>query len=173
MGQDKAELIWRGQSFLNHTRALLDACGALPILISGVEGGLPDKIPGGGPVSGLCALRDIVAQGQGPLNWIILPVDMPLLQPQTVKRLMAKDAPATYFEDKPLPLCLRFDEIAPRVFDDIAERLKKGQSTSVYGFLKTVKGQAITPLPHEMPELVNINTRQEFEQLKETSHVER
>ena len=81
MGRDKASLIWRGHSLLDHARRLAQAAGADPVLISGRKDGLADPLPDLGPAGGVLAL---VRHWQAavdclPARWLLLPVDMPAL----------------------------------------------------------------------------------------------
>ena len=85
MGTDKAGLLWRGQSLLEHMRELLQEAGAVRVLTSGPyvgAGGLPDQEADMGPLGGLLTL----AQTQVDGVYVLVPVDMPLLSASLLRR---------------------------------------------------------------------------------------
>ncbi|KRG71526.1 molybdenum cofactor guanylyltransferase [Pseudoxanthomonas dokdonensis] len=109
MGRDKAMLDWRGQPLLLHMQALLQQAGCTPILISGdypQYSGIADQDPGMGPLGGLATLLPRMADG----HWLLVPVDMPRLDPQLLTRLrQAPAAACVCFQDQVLPMRLQVD----------------------------------------------------------------
>ncbi|CAM3787498.1 molybdenum cofactor guanylyltransferase [Parendozoicomonas haliclonae] len=87
MGQDKAHLSWHGQPLFLHMAAVLKEAGAARTMINRIgDGGdwVRDVIPGRGPLSGIhAALAESKAQAL-----VIVPVDMPLLQPEHIQTLV-------------------------------------------------------------------------------------
>lgn len=93
MGQDKASLQWQGQSWLERAIALLQGTGATAVYVSGKPEhplGVPDLLPYHGPPGAAYSLLDWLHQrrqlNDGPL--LLIPVDMPLLKPATLQRLI-------------------------------------------------------------------------------------
>ncbi|HBQ16925.1 MAG TPA: molybdenum cofactor guanylyltransferase, partial [Myxococcales bacterium] len=61
MGEDKAGLVYGGQTLLDHARALLEAAGCSSIYVSGrpdEPDGLEDTNPGGGPAHAIIDMLD-------------------------------------------------------------------------------------------------------------------
>jgi molybdenum cofactor guanylyltransferase len=164
MGTDKASLPYRGQTLLDHMRGLARQVGAVTILVGGSSrADLKDHIAGAGPVASLCALVDAA---KGPERWLVLPVDMPLLGPDLLRRLVA-GAAAVYFAGHPLPLALTMDSRARSVLERAKNRLLDGQSVAVHEVLAQLEADALPPSAGERKQLVNANTPEEWEELAE------
>jgi molybdopterin-guanine dinucleotide biosynthesis protein A len=94
-GADKGSLAWEGRALLDR---VLDAVAeADEIVVAGpvVPTSRPvrfarEQPPGGGPVAGLIAARRALEQRTGLL--VVVAVDMPLLTPDTVARLLTAAA---------------------------------------------------------------------------------
>lgn len=87
-GVAKAEVAFRGRTLLDH--ALAATSGASDVVVVGapVPGvrTVRETPAGGGPAAGLLAGRDAL----GEVEWLVaLAVDMPLVAPTTVRRLLA------------------------------------------------------------------------------------
>jgi len=112
MGRDKAALEWQGQSWLDHSAQRLRDSGLSHIYVSGQRDQydcLPDPVAGLGPAAGIC--HCVAALSGRYAAALFLPVDMPLLQSDSL-RLLANgltDGQGAIFADSPLPLCLRLD----------------------------------------------------------------
>jgi len=116
MGTDKAELEWRpGQSLLARAIELAEAAGCARVIVSGDRPGhdcVPDRRPGRGPLAGLEAVLDARAAELNSGLLLVLPLDMPLLQPATLRELLvATRAGATgaVFANGPLPMAVRIE----------------------------------------------------------------
>ncbi|GIX17533.1 MAG: hypothetical protein KatS3mg119_1719 [Rhodothalassiaceae bacterium] len=110
MERDKALLVWRGRTLLDHAHDLAAAMGAAPILLSGRPGGLPDPVPDLGPIGGVLSLaRHWRTRRQAlPARWLLLPVDMPALDVAALAPLLADGVePVTHYAGRPLPAVLR------------------------------------------------------------------
>ncbi|MFT4089816.1 MAG: molybdenum cofactor guanylyltransferase [Asticcacaulis sp.] len=113
MGQDKAGLMWQGQSWLDHTAQILRDAGADKIYVSGKREGyisLQDMIDGRGPLAAICSCALQIEDEVEAL--LFVPVDMPLLSAEALKTLSegAEDVQAAVFADFSLPLLLRLDD---------------------------------------------------------------
>lgn len=87
MGQDKALLSWRGETWLDRARRGLAAAGAERTLVLGrpdLSDGLADPAPGRGPAVNLAALLSTIPGGT---RLLVVPVDMPGLSPDLLRRL--------------------------------------------------------------------------------------
>lgn len=108
MGRDKALLDWHGQPLLLHMRALLLRAGAEAVVLSGdypAHGGIADDRPGNGPMAGLAQRAPQLHDG----DWLIVPVDMPLLTPELLHALRDAAGDCASCRDHPLPMRLRLD----------------------------------------------------------------
>ena len=111
MGRDKALLPWQGRPLIERQIAVLRAAGADAIRVSGNRpgyGGIPDAIPGSGPLAGLASVGAVCPDA----HLLIIPVDMPLLSAALLQRLhveVQSAAGCIRFADHVLPMCLRWD----------------------------------------------------------------
>lgn len=108
MGTDKAMLPWGAGTLIAHMHALLLTAGARQVVVSGHRpefDGVPDAQPGTGPMGALAQLAPQLQAGQ----WLVVPVDMPLLTVELVHALLSVDAACACVEDHPLPMALRLD----------------------------------------------------------------
>lgn len=107
MGQDKAFLEYKGQPLLNHMMDILKQSGVTDIYISGEREGyhcLVDRAPHNGPAWAMCdVLRSLKSKGYDGV--IFVPVDMPFLNAEMLKMLIAQDNGAA-FTGSPLPACI-------------------------------------------------------------------
>ncbi len=105
MGSDKAELLYRGQTFLERAKTLLGQAGCSPVLVSGrpdLPEGIPDRQPGQGPARAILdALTGISGQCPGAL---FIPIDMPLLEADDLRPLIPENPErACAWASHPLP----------------------------------------------------------------------
>lgn len=154
MGQDKARLNYNGQPLYLHMTALLRSCGLEEIVLAGEIVGatncLCEPVPHQGPAR---ALAHIISQlGSRFRHLLVVPVDMPLLTPALLIRLMSQQQPCHYIHH-PLPAML-------------ACLLPPPDAASMRALLTA---QQALPLP--LPELAdqamrNFNTPEEWTQLQ-------
>lgn len=110
MGRDKALLRWRGRPLIEHQIALLHAAGVREVKISGNRPdyhGVADAVPQAGPLGGIAG----IAAACEDAELLIVPVDMPQLQPSLLRRLRDAQTQAgcVRFVDRVLPMRLRLD----------------------------------------------------------------
>lgn len=163
MGADKASLPYRGGTLLSHMRTLAARSGAASILVGGGPlGELQDPVAGAGPVASLCALAEYALPETVPSRWVVLPVDMPLLEPALVRRLAAAPARAAAFTGHPLPLALSLDAETRTVLARLKIRLLAQGSVAVRQVLGLLGGQDLGASDSETAQLINVNTPDEW-----------
>lgn len=110
MGQNKADLLFRGQPLVSQMQQLLWDAGVDDCTVSGprpADGWLADRQPGLGPLAGIdTALNTLACDAV-----LLVPVDMPLLTPRLLQTLLvhsaAIQAEACGYQYGPFPLWLR------------------------------------------------------------------
>lgn len=156
MGQDKAQLSWNGSTLLDHAIALLRESGIRTVRVAGHRPGydcIPDQKPGAGPG---VAISDLLASLPETAHVLVVPVDMPLMTPALLSRLLQTPGGAAYFEGFPLPALL-----PARTPDGHALR------ADTLRHLHVQAGSTALPLAADEAALfVNVNTPQEWEALK-------
>jgi molybdopterin-guanine dinucleotide biosynthesis protein A len=163
MGVDKAGLVLAGETLLERAIRLLHAAGAIRVIVSGARAGyecIPDTSAGVGPAGGITS--SLQGLGDGPV--VFLPVDMPMLDVESLRPLLAAldQSPAAAYARHPLPLALRNGPDARM----IARRLvgRGGPSPSVRELIAQLGGRTIDP-GQAGPRLQNINTPDEWSRL--------
>lgn len=167
MGCDKARLQWHGQSLLERALQCLANAGAGACRVSGNRpepDALPDPqaFPQAGPLAGLwaaaCAYPDRAL--------VVVPVDMPHLPPEWLRRLIhaLNQAPATQFVGKPLPLAFWADAHARRSLH--AALADPRGKRAVGAWLAGLPARAL-PIPsHPANALDNLNRPEEWAALE-------
>ena len=102
MGRDKAKLKVQKGTLADLMAEKLHAVGCAPVLLSG-PGGIADRYPGRGPLAGLHAA---LGHAAGAAALLAVPVDMPGLRPQTLRRLGQAPGAAAHYAGHTLPLKL-------------------------------------------------------------------
>ena len=109
MGQDKSLLMHCDQSMLEFSCNLLSASGCESVIVSGPnKGQITDLLPEKGPLGGIYSC----IQHYGPNDYLVVPVDMPLMSEQSLRELILtarRVNRSVYFKASPLPLLLKFD----------------------------------------------------------------
>jgi molybdenum cofactor guanylyltransferase len=105
MGQDKAQLMWRGRFLIDHAIARFREAGVTNVAVSGdrpAYGGIGDLHPGEGPLAGLLT----IASAHPSRRLLIVPVDMPRFPASLIAQLATRepDAAALHFPNAPMPL---------------------------------------------------------------------
>lgn len=89
MGLDKAELRYKGRRLVDHMAALLRASGVETVYVSGAVSSyhsIHDVVSDRGPVGGLYSVVQALAESTFD-SALVVPVDMPLLTPDLLRRL--------------------------------------------------------------------------------------
>ena len=170
MGQPKALMpIRSGTTMVEHVVAMaleitdqiviLGSSDALPASLNELRF-LPDKIPGAGPLAGLCSLLDHAGQ-----RWtLLLACDMPLLGPSVLKRLMTHandEVDAVVFAhdaDRDHTCCALYH---PRILSAAVRELTEGEAR-LQNVLNQVRTARLELTPDETRQLTNVNTPEEL-----------
>jgi molybdenum cofactor guanylyltransferase len=110
MGRDKALLTWHGHPLLDHQLQVLRDAGVDDVQVSGERVGhasIADRQPQSGPLGGIAS---VAAALHGEVDLLVIPVDMPRLQPQLLRRLREHPGAACMrLAGHVLPMRLRLD----------------------------------------------------------------
>ena len=109
MGTDKALLIHKGLTLLQHARALLQTLDVSQTIILGRPNepdGSEDYAPGEGPAANIAAF---INTQKPPYKLVVLPVDMPLVETVQMAHLMSYTEGA-FFDDLYLPFYANITE---------------------------------------------------------------
>jgi molybdenum cofactor guanylyltransferase len=111
MGQDKASLVWNGQTSIDRLAAISAARGVTKVMVAGGDYGLPftpDPVVFGGPVGGLLAAATAL---RGARRLLVLAVDAPTLTPEDLDPLLSAPAPGAAYAFLPLPMVVSYDAL--------------------------------------------------------------
>lgn len=166
MQQDKANMphpVYAHQSMLDYAMKILLELGCEKVVLSGANvDGVTDSYYRKGPLGGIYSVLNEVSHTQ----YLIIPVDMPLLDRNLLARLVeqqASDEQSVFFDNAPLPILLS-------VNDSTKEYLLKvltleSADRSIKTFLSSIGARAIKcPSPKK---LINTNTPKEWQLVKQ------
>lgn len=155
MGRDKTRIKVGGQTLLQRAQDLLRVAGCDDVLVAGSDD-LPDRFPGKGPLAGIDAALRKAKSGR----LLVVPVDMPQLQAETIKTLMEQQV-ATYFEGESLPCIL---PVTSRLQAYLNEVLAADDADRSLMALYRHVGAQTLPIEH-MAEFHNCNRPEDLENL--------
>ena len=165
MGRNKAELEYRGESFISRQVKLVRSLGIADIIISGYDKPIaatrfaPDIYPLRGPLGGihgglLEARNDSV---------LVLSVDTPLITPELLKELLA-------FHEGGITVLEHGGELEPligvydRALIPLCEEILKGDNSSIRRLFKAC-GYRIWPYAGDEALLSNCNTPEDYKHI--------
>ena len=164
MGSDKAQLLWRGQSFAEAIASLLTPWCQEVVRVGGEhqDTDLTDVAPDGGPLAGILAALEAYEQDR----LMVVSCDTPALCIEDIKGLMRTDGAASYADAAdlrrwPLPAIIPGHTLA------IARaRFHQGQR-SLHGLLDAI-GAACIPVtdPRQRRRVRGANSREELEAMR-------
>jgi molybdenum cofactor guanylyltransferase len=173
MGEDKAYLEFSGQSLLQAGLNLLKEVDSEIILLSGRDGypeSVPDILEQCGPPGGLYAcleyLSTIDKLDDSPL--LIIPVDMPKLNPDILQALMVNisEQDACHFEGEIFPCVLR---ASVKLRDFLKQLFKEshelGGKRSMRAVLKFCNSKQVSKELFSADFFRNINTPEDYEKV--------
>lgn len=173
MGRDKADLIYQGQTFLQHQIQKGRELGIQDIYVSGYRGGegsftqIPDREKDLGPLGGMLSCFQEIKEGYV----LVLSIDMPLIRMEDLEQLLGWAASSERNEDLIKAAILVHQgkaEPFPGIYhtslaEQIKEELENGKG-SVFRMLKKARHKVIET---ESPEhcFLNINDPVRYELL--------
>ncbi len=171
MGKDKRQLKHEGKTLLEKALRLLEMSDADEIIISGdVQGHecIQDMVPGCGPLGGLHAALHFI-QEQGALDealLLVIPVDMPLLQVDTLARLVhgIGSGDSCRYEKEVFPCVFKASSMLLEHLDDLlADSTELGGNRSMKALLEF--GNAVTLEAASVPSstFLNLNNPQDWQ----------
>ena len=159
MGTDKSRLMFREQTLLQHQQQVLHQLG-LTSVVSGPDG-IHDDFPDyPGPLAGIYSvIRQCPAD-----KWLFVPVDLPLLVPGTLEKLINHPASqGCCFDNHPLPLLLRNSEqLIPQLYLRLTQA---GANLSVRAFARSLNIELLPPTSDDNWHLSNANDPQQWQAL--------
>jgi molybdenum cofactor guanylyltransferase len=167
MGRDKAMLPWRGRPLIEHQLAVLQAAGVDTVQVSGdrpAYHGIVDPIAQAGPLGGIAAVAAACTDGE----LLIVPVDMPRLQPTLLQRLLTATTPAgsVHFAGHVLPMRLRLDAHCRAALIELMA-IANERDRSVRALQERVGASTIALDADEETQLVDCNTEQAWREVCE------
>ena len=158
MGQDKALMLYNGRTLIDHASSLLRAAGCNEVFVSrNAPGFLNDQIEDAGPLSGVHAALDKLgnSDSEKPTELLVLPVDMPQMTPELLKRLVLvgrERSQACYVENRFLPFYLPVSQNTKAI---LTHYLVDQSKRRVVGFLEEVNAACLKAHAFETNRLDN------------------
>ncbi len=169
MGRDKASLLLEGATLLERavttTRLALGVNSR--IVVSGDRPGfecIPDQVAGLGPIGAINSVVKWAVDQTGFIGVLIVPVDMPLLTPASLRYLTdrgLKENVSTQFENFELPAYFRISTALCQALEQLCSPNTVPSSRSLRALLKTLAAIA-APLLNSQTEFINTNTAAQF-----------
>jgi len=182
MGQDKAQLMRNKTKMIDYSKQLLTDSGVSTVIISGDQHQVPDLVSQAGPVGGIYS---VIIQYQ-PKALLILPVDLPLMKADELKKLRLAgelSQKACYFEGNNIPLYLPVNAylelFLAKAFNHFANRSFIGNRSAEFSVrnkeaVHSSKGPSVKALLEQVPHksltitnpmfLCNTNTPEQWQQ---------
>ncbi|AJQ93593.1 molybdenum cofactor guanylyltransferase [Gynuella sunshinyii] len=159
MGQDKSRLMINGQTLLQRQQSILEQLG-LEVIISGPDGVHDEFADYPGPLAGIYS----VIRQQPAASWLFVPVDLPLIRPATLARLMNHSSEAgCCYDYHPLPLLLKS---SAQLIPELYKRLQKsGPDLSVRAFNRSMGVEQLALNSDDEICLSNANDPQQWQTL--------
>jgi molybdenum cofactor guanylyltransferase len=165
MGRDKALLQWHGRPLIEHLIAVLQAAGVSEVKVGGERPeyrGVADPLPQIGPLGGVAG----IANTCGDSELLILPVDMPRLQPALLQRLRDAEpgAGSVRFTGHVLPMRLRLDAACRDALNTVMASSDQ-RSRSLRALQERVGMREIELSAEEAMQLVDCNTEETWREV--------
>lgn len=166
MGSDKALLPWQGRPLIEHQLGVLREAGVDEIRVSGSRedyAGIADTMPQAGPLGGLAGIAQALA---GDAELLVIPVDMPLLQPALLHRLHSErpQARSLSFAAHVLPLRLRLDERSREALSALMSRADPRQR-SLRALQSALGHEELALSADEAAQLADCNTQTQWHEV--------
>lgn len=171
MGQDKALLSFQGMSFIDRNIALLQSINCTEICISGDIhipniNSIPDVKTHNGPVVGIYSMLLYAFQKYDYL--IILPIDMPLLQPELLEKLMINciESDLSYYDKYYFPLCIKLSERTKNILSEIIH-----DTPSIKNMISKLNSYKLLVPKQQKRLFFNVNNPKEFKKLTDEDKI--
>jgi molybdopterin-guanine dinucleotide biosynthesis protein A len=166
MGRDKALLPWQGRPLIERQLATLKQADVTETRVAGDRpdyGGIADAWPHAGPLGGLDGIARAIA---GNIDLLVIPVDMPLLQPPLLRRLRCEHpgARSLSFVDHVLPLRLRLDNASRAMLQNLMQQDDPRQR-SLRALQVALNHQALPLDASERAQLADCNTATQWNEV--------
>jgi len=165
MGQDKAELVWRGETLLkNQINTLCEIVDSDAVFVSGKRPGfqhVPDLDGDKGPLEGVRSVLLNLVKRFSDFHAFVVPVDMPFLSSCDLNALKneARDADVCIFDGTNLPVYISNPAKVVRVID----QMNDGGQPSGFSFKALYKRLKVKRITRSLKtELLNLNTPEEL-----------
>lgn len=177
MGQDKSQLVYRGKSLFQNAMDLLYATGADKVLVSGSVDGydtIEDILPDCGPLGGLHAVLHALDE-EGGLDGsllLVIPVDMPMLNPDALARLVVSigEADNCHYDGEIFPCVFRLQKKLLKHLDGLfSESRELGGERSMKALLKQFSEKKVSSQGFQDTLFLNINDPGDWETFRELS----
>lgn len=170
MNQDKSQLVWQGKKLLQHSCNLLSESGCSQLLISNNErqDSIADRYPNSGPLAGIEAcLHHILNHCADAEAMLVIPVDMPLMNPGLLANICQKAKPgkAVYYASGRFPLLLPVNRELSAILLSILEQQGDGAGLSVRRLLSQLDCQVLEIDKTEETAFYNCNTPEDWNNL--------
>lgn len=166
MGRDKAMLDWHGRPLIEHQIAVLEAAGVDAVRVSGnrpAYQGIADPVAQAGPLGGIAGIAAACADTE----LLIVPVDMPRLQPSLLQRLLAANSTgSTHFAGHVLPMRLRLDDICRTALTELMADDDE-RARSLRALQERVGVSTLALNADEEAQLIDCNTEQAWREVCE------
>jgi molybdenum cofactor guanylyltransferase len=164
MGRDKALLPWHGRPLIEHQIAVLQAAGVDAVRVSGGRPdyqGIADPIAQLGPLGGIAGVAATCNDGE----LLIIPVDMPRLQPALLQRLLAVAAQTgcAHFAGHVLPMTLRLDTDCRNALTQLLA-VDDPRARSLRALQQCVGATAVALDEEAAAQLIDCNTEQTWQE---------
>lgn len=150
MGRNKALLEYQGRPLVDYMVGLLQQTGLNDVYVSGnLEGYrcFPDSTPFAGPAAAIRDIRSQLADYDGAL---FVPVDMPFLTEDILRRLL-QNKNGSHYEGWPLPLYL-------------PTKTDAGEGASVKQMIATMGVTTLSVGTQEQENFMNLNTPEQWQE---------
>ncbi|WP_017443654.1 molybdenum cofactor guanylyltransferase [Gayadomonas joobiniege] len=170
MGQAKSELMVAGLSLLDRTQLCMQKAGIQKVFISGsAEGQIADIYQNLGPLAGVQAVLEYLKLTSYQ-HVVVMPVDMPLVQPSDIKKLIQQAAhqqTSLYYASSIMPFIVYNFKFQT---EPLTHLLKQAEASSSRGpsfkqFLQQISAREIQA--DNPKHLLNVNTPEAFAQIEQ------
>ena len=167
---DKADLVWEGNSLIDHTRKTLIEAGCREVLVSNNKHPtyIKDRYLNSGPLAGIDACLNFIKSSEVVTDFLlVMPVDMPLMRSSLLKKLIAQAEMNTicFYNLGRFPLLLPVNETLSLILKQSLESHQEGKALSIRNLLKSFECN-IVDLDKDQHDLFqNCNTMQQWKNL--------